>query len=271
MSTADRTEQLNISLPDWSEPACRTAMAKLIECMRSNYEVANLNVSFVVGGRALSHDDFFAQLVATGFELSSEYSILSEIYLRGPWSYRFGEPSNMTREEEAKARGWRHSLARSAIKAVDLPDEAMISLLLSTNVANPLQAKLAQAAVGDFTDGSASIRAKFRDEIILNLYEKQGWSTVASIKLGVERSLCECDGNPAYIRPGLMESASKLLKASDFVQLLTDRASNLPWRMVGCERWPPHSYLNLFREGLDLQNAYQRDIAALLRRHSDRR
>jgi hypothetical protein len=61
-----------------------------------------------------------------------------------------------------------------------------------------------------------------------------------------------------------MESASKLLAINDFVQLLTDVASNLPWRLVGCENWTPGEYLNLFREGLEnraWRNAFTANIA----------
>jgi hypothetical protein len=272
------TERPKISLADWSEPACRAAMAELINCMRPGYGGADLDVSFVVGGQSLTHRDFFARLVATGLDLSREYSFLAEIYLDGPWSFSFGAPSHARGEEAAQSRGWRRRLARAAIETVGLPDEAMISLLLSTDAASHLQVKLAKAAASDFRDGSTTVRAKFRDEIILNLYEKQGWHTVESIKRGLERSLCECDGNPAFIRPGLMESASNLLSIHDFVGLLTDRASNLPWRLAGYERWTADDYLNLFREGLEQRSrrskhrqvapavdAYERGVALFLK------
>jgi WD40 repeat protein len=140
----------------------------------------------------------------------------------------------------------------------------MISLLLSNDEASPLQAGLAQAAARQLSDKSMRIRAKFRDEILLNLHQKQGWRTVASIRLGLERSLCECDGNPIYLRSGLMKSASRLLSAPDLVELVTDRASNLPWRVSGCETFKPATYLTLLRESLDLSDAYQRDVAELL-------
>jgi cobaltochelatase CobT len=258
MSSASGTGQLKISLADWSEPACQAALAALMDGMRSNDDAAKLEVSFTAGGRELAHPEFFAALVATGFDVSHAYGFLAGIYLDGPWS--FDRPA-----EAARARGWRHELARAAVATVGLPDEGMISLLLSTGQAGSFQDKLAGAAAGEFADGSARMREKFRDEIILNLHEKQGWNTVASIARGVQRSLCECDGNPAWIRPGLLDSASRLLTVSDFVQLVSDQASNLPWRRSGCESWTPGSYVGLFCESLNLKNAWQRDVVLLLK------
>jgi hypothetical protein len=84
MANTHRSEQLKIALADWSEPACKAAMAQLVGCVRSNDEVLNLDVLFVVAERALDHGEFFRDLVATGFDVSPEYGILAEIYLDGP-------------------------------------------------------------------------------------------------------------------------------------------------------------------------------------------
>src|SRR5262249_45827411 len=104
--------------------------------------------------------------------------------------------------------------------------------------------------------------AKLIGDVIEAFRDRVGRRTRASIEDSVEFALCQANGNTIYKAAKLVLEARKIMSTAEIAECITLKASNLPWRVSGTERWPPRNFVDCFLRGMPGND----DIRAEIRR-----
>jgi len=219
-----------MTIGEWSAASARESAQRLAELLRSEEgraPAANANGELVItiAGTPTPIEDFVGKIVRDRIDCEDAIRSIAAHYFR------------LSPRWPPEAITWGDVWSQRVIKAVTGDADHHIEFLRddgpdpdASSPENPL-AKL----VGDVVEA-------FRDKV--------GRRTRSTIEDSIEFALCQANGNTIHEAAKLVHEAREIMSVADIAKCITQKASNLPWRVSGTDSWTPRNFVRLFLQGM---------------------